>query len=282
MSGNLFAHPWSWLASCFGKPNRTDVPSSRGGPQGDRHESSVPLPPESPSPETEVIVDQLRAAMRHCNMGDDDPNSPLVIAFIHAIRHLGARTATSDRIAQESSNAVLGALRQAKKFTESEIERIRASSPTPGSYAFQQYAREMAKSAEAALVQRIRVFDYNTALLAVLILFGNSAAFYAIGRLQGGAAAYADMQGIQEGLIEFFGERFDETKATLPLLRWNSIIGALAECNLPGRTSRQDDRKFCDMRLWIEKAPPPVKRESELPLRDERSEVTKFFSHIFR
>lgn len=258
MSGNLFAHPWSWLASCFGKPNRTDVPSSRGGPQGDRHEGSVPLPPESPSPETEVIVDQLRAAMRHCNMGDDDPNSPLVIAFIHAIRHLGARTAASDRIAQESSNAVLGALQQAKKFTEGEIERIRASSPTPGSYAFLQYGREMAKSADAALVQRIRVFDRNTALLAVLILFGSSAAFYGIGRLQGGAAAYADMQGIQENLIGFFGERVNETKAMLSLLRWNSIIGALSRCENPGRSGIQDGRKFCNMPIWIEKAPPPT------------------------
>lgn len=259
MNGSLFAYLWSKFASCFGKSNRTDVPPPRGASPVDRHGGTASAPSQSALLETEVIVDQLRAAVRHCNMGNDDPIMPLITAFVHAIRHIGARTAASDRVAQESSNAIIGALLQAKKVTDGEIERIMFSVSATESDRIQRVGDAIARSADGALTRRVRVYDRNTALLAALILFMIASIACGCGFLLGEKVAYADVHETQHEMSNLFGERIDDTKEAIRLLRWNPMIASLAECTKPGRISVQDGRKSCSVQLWIEDSIPAVK-----------------------
>ncbi|MDQ2803827.1 MAG: hypothetical protein M3Y41_14555, partial [Pseudomonadota bacterium] len=206
--------------------------------------------------EAEQLVGELREAARRAGLQRDDPLMPLLTAFVHAIRYLGARTAASDRTVAGASQRISDALLLARQVADAEADRFLAKMAATEAATVERIATAIAHSADTALTRRVRVFDRNTALLAALTLVATAAACLGGGYWWGSSRATAAIRETEVGLQAAFNDGPQDALTWLDLMIWNPIRVSIGYCSQPGMTHLQDGRKECDVPLWIEKPKP--------------------------
>ncbi len=215
----------------------------------------APSPPDPSDAEVEKLLNELREAVRRAGVQRDDPMMPLLTALAHAIRFLGERTSRSDRIAQETSRQTIDTLLQGRRTADAETARFQAGLASTEADIIQRVGAAIARSADAALTRRVRVFDRNTALSAAATLFVTAAVCLGGGYWWGYHAAADDIHQTELGLRAAFDDGPATARMWLNLMRWNSLADALAHCHDPTTSTIEDGRRGCALPFWIEPAP---------------------------
>ena len=213
-------------------------------------------PPDPLVEEFEKLVGQLRDAARTAGVGRDDPMMPLLSAFAQMIRFIGTRTASSNKTVADASQRITDALLTAKSAADAERDRFQADLAAAEAATIQRVGNAIARSADAALTRRVRVFDRNTALLAALALVLTAGAGLGGGYWWGSSTANAGIHQTEAGLRAAFNESPADAAIWLDLMTWNRIRGGLAQCASANLITTQDGRRKCDVPLWIEKPQP--------------------------
>ena len=208
----------------------------------------------------EAAIDQLRHATRAAGVGRGDPMMPLLESLAQIIRFFGKRTADSDRTGTEASLRIVQALTLAKSTADAERRVFEASLATAQARTISDISSAIARSAEAALTRRVRVFDRNTTLIAVAVLFSMTGVCLTGGYWWGSSNALAGIHETEAGLRAAFANGPVNAKAWADLLEWNPIRESVERCNKPGFFSTEGGRKVCSISLWIEPPKPTTSR----------------------
>ena len=213
--------------------------------------------PGSAGAELEALLGELREAARAAGVQRDDPMMPLLAALARSIRFLAVRTAGSDRLATDASRRIVDAIAQSRQSADAEALRFRVGLAATEADTIQRIARGIAASADAALRQRVAVFDRNTALIAAAVLVGCILAAAAGGFWWGDRSAKATIHQTEWRLQAAFRQGEEGASLWAGLMEWNhDILGAIRQCR-GAATSVQDGRRACAVPLWIELSPGP-------------------------
>jgi hypothetical protein len=205
---------------------------------------------------TERLVAKLRDAARQAGLRRDDPMAPLVVGLIHTIRHLGERTARSDRITTIASRRIADVIGESRRAADAEAARFRLELSRVEADTVQRIAAAIVDTANVALTRRVRTLDRNSAYLAALALFAVAAVCLAGGERWGHSRAAASVYEAETALQSALLDGPDTARLWTQLMAWNDLRGSLTACNAaPARNHVQDGRRFCDVPLWIEKRP---------------------------
>lgn len=204
------------------------------------------------------LVARMRAAARQAGIDDDGPLTPLLEALMLTLTRLGSLTDRNARISLDHAAALAIALDQARQAADAETTRFQARLDAAKAETIRDVANHIARSADAALTRRVRVFDRNTALIAAAVLVGSILAATAAGYWWGDSSATAAIQETEAGLQAAFSNGPEAARDWLNLMTWNDPQQALAQCR-GDAVSIQSGRRGCMVPLWIEKpvAPPP-------------------------
>jgi hypothetical protein len=209
-------------------------------------------------PEMEELVARMRIAAREAGIDDDGPLTPLLDTLMLTLGRLGALTDRNARISTGHAEALAAVLTRARQSAEAETARFHASLESAKAETVRDVADHIARSADAALTRRVRVFDRNTALLAAAVLTGSILAALAGGYWWGSSSATAAFRVTEAGLQAAFADGPGAARDWLNLMTWNDPRQALARCR-GDAVAIQYGRRACGVPLWIEKpvtAPP--------------------------
>jgi hypothetical protein len=226
----------------------------------DGRSALAPVPVSKDATEdVEALIAELREAARHAGIQRDDPMMPLLTTLAHQIRFLANRTATSDRVARETSARIIDALQQSRQAADTEIARFQAGIAQTETVTIQRIADNIAKAADRALTRRVAVLQWQLVLGAAGILFFVAAGCLGGGYWWGRSTALASIHETETGLQVAFEAGAGAAQKWLDLMQWNSITQALGQCT-GAVVSMQSGRKACGVPLWIEPphpGPPP-------------------------
>ena len=217
--------------------------------------SVVPAAPD-PAVDVEALIAELREAARHAGIQRDDPMMPLLTTLAHQIRFLANRTATSDRVARETSAKIIDALQQSRQTADTEIARFQAGIAQTETATIQRIADNIAKAADLALTRRVAVLQWQLVLGAAGILFFVAASCLGGGYWWGRDTALAGIHETEAGLQVAFEAGAGAAQKWLDLMQWNNITDALSQCT-GSALSVQLGRKACTVPLWIGPPQPP-------------------------
>jgi hypothetical protein len=242
-----------WLVH---RPARSDPPAAAETqaalpPSDGKAMVAVPNPPDMAE-----LVARMRIAARHAGIDDDGPLTPLLDAIMLTLERLGALTDRNARITTEHAAALNTTLREARQSADAETQRFYASLEAAKAQTVRDVAHHIARSADAALARRVRVFDRNTALIAAAVLVGSILTACAGGYWWGSSTAFAAVQETEAGLRMAFNNGPHAAQTWLDLMLWNDPDQALAQCR-GSAVSIQTGRRACGVPLWIEKLPSP-------------------------
>jgi len=214
-------------------------------------------------PEMAELVARMRVAARHAGIDEDGPLTPLLEAFMLTLEQLSALTDRYARISTKHAAALDTALSLARQSANAETERFRASLEAAKAETVHDVAYHIARSADAALTRRVRVFDRNTALVATGVLVGSILVAVIGGYWWGDSSAEGAIRETEAGLQAAFNHGPKAARDWLDLMTWNDPENALAQCS-GNAISVQYGRRACMVPLWIEKLPsPPPPRTGE-------------------
>ena len=213
--------------------------------------ATIPHPPDMAE-----LVARMRIAARHAGIDDDGPLTPLLDAIMLTLERLGALTDRNARITTDHAAALDIALRDARQSADAETQRFYARLEAAKAQTVRDVAHHIARSADAALTRRVRVFDRNTALIAAAVLAGGILAAFGGGYWWGSSTALAAVRETEAGLQAAFNDGPHAARTWLDLMLWNDPDKALAQC-FGNAVSIQDGRRACGVPLWIEKLPSP-------------------------
>jgi hypothetical protein len=207
-----------------------------------------------------TLVAQMRIAARQAGIDDDGPLTPLLQAIILTLERLGTLTDRNARITTEHAIALATTLRDARQSADAETQRFYTSLEAAKANTVRDIAHHIARSADAALTRRVRVFDRNTALIAAAVLVSSILAACAGGYWWGNSSALATIHETEWRLQAAFRQGEQGASLWAALMEWNQdILGAIRQCS-GAATAIQDGRRGCQVPLWIEKppsSPPP-------------------------
>jgi hypothetical protein len=205
---------------------------------------------------TEQLIDELREAALQAGVRADDPIVPLLRGLVRAIRHVGERTARSDRIAMEASRRIAKVMSDSRHAADAEADRFRLELTRVETDTIQRIAAAIVETTNVAWTRRVRTFDRNTACLAALTIFAVASACLAGGIWWGQSQALASFHETEIALQAAFLDGPETARAWNQMISWNDLRGSLDACNAsPARIHLQDARRFCDVPLWIERLP---------------------------
>jgi hypothetical protein len=204
------------------------------------------------------LVARMRAATRQAGIDDDGPLTPLLEAFMLTLTRLGGLTDRNARISADHAAALVAALDQARQAADAETGRFHARLDAAKAETVRDVANHIARSADAALTRRVRVFDRNSALIAAAVLVGSILAAGLGGYWWGNSSATAAIHETEVGLQAAFNNGPTAARDWLNLMTWNDSEQALAQCH-GDSVVIQGGRRACTVPLWIEKpiSPPP-------------------------
>ncbi|MCB8884034.1 hypothetical protein ACELLULO517_27615 [Acidisoma cellulosilytica] len=220
--------------------------------------SPVPVSKDA-TEDVEALIAELREAARHAGIQRDDPMMPLLTTLAHQIRFLANRTATSDRVATETSARIIDALQQSRQAADTEIARFQAGIAETEAVTIERIADSIAKTADRALTRRVAVFQWQLVLGAAGVLVLVAASCLGGGYWWGRDNTLASVHETETGLQTAFEQGAGAAQKWLNLMQWNPITDALGQCT-GALVSMQDGRKACNVPLWIEPphpGPPP-------------------------
>lgn len=203
-------------------------------------------------PDMAELVGRMRATARQAGIDDDGPLTPLLEAFMLTLDRLGALTDRNARISTEHAAALAATLSHARRAADAETERFHAHLDAAKAETVRDVANHIARSADAALTRRVRVFDRNSALIAAAVLAGSILAALAGGYWWGDSNATAAVHETEAGLQAAFNGGPHAARDWLNLMTWNDPEQALAQCR-GNAVSIQFGRRACGVPLWIEK-----------------------------
>ena len=243
-----------------------------GAEHGRGHLGSATLAPadgrSAPSPvpvahdateDVETLITELREAARHAGIQRDDPMMPLLTTLAHQIRFLANRTATSDRVATETSARIIDALQQSRQAADTEIARFQARIAETEAVTIERIADSIAKTADRALTRRVAILQWQLVLGAAVVLFFVAASCLGGGYWWGRDDTLSSVHETETGLQTAFEDGAGAAQKWLNLMQWNNISFALGQCT-GAVVSMQSGRKACGVPLWIEPphpGPPP-------------------------
>lgn len=207
-------------------------------------------------PDMAELVARMRIAARQAGIDEDGPLTPLLDAIMLTLERLGALTDRNARITTEHAAALATALSLARQSANAETDRFYASLEAAKAETVRDVAYHIARSADAALTRRVRVFDRNAALIAAAVLVGGILAAFAGGYWWGNSSAEAAIRETEAGLQAAFNDGPKAARDWLDLMTWNDPENALAQCS-GNAISVQYGRRACMVPLWIEKLPSP-------------------------
>jgi hypothetical protein len=207
-------------------------------------------------PDMAELVARMRIAARQAGIDEDGPLTPLLEAIMLTLERLGALTDRNARITTEHAAALATALTLARQSANAETDRFYASLEAAKAETVRDVAHHIARSADAALTRRVRVFDRNTSLIAAAILVGGILGAFGGGYWWGSSSAQAAIRETEAGLQAAFNDGPLAARTWLDLMTWNDPTTALAQCR-GDAVSIQDRRRACMVPLWIEKSPSP-------------------------
>jgi hypothetical protein len=224
-------------------------------------QAALPPPDGATAPgETDMaeLVERMRAAARQAGIDDDGPLTPLLEALMLTLTRLGGLTDRNARISADHAAALAAALNQARQAADAETERFHARLDAAKAETVRDVANHIARSADAALTRRVRVFDRNSALIAAAVLVGSILAAGLGGYWWGNSSATAAIHETEVGLQAAFSDGPSAARDWLNLMTWNDPAQALAQCR-GDSILIQGGRRACTVPLWIEKpvGPPP-------------------------
>jgi hypothetical protein len=171
----------------------------------DGRSAASPVPVSKDATEdVEALIAELREAARHAGIQRDDPMMPLLTTLAHQIRFLANRTATSDRVATETSAKIIDALQQSRQAADTEIARFQAGIAQTETATIQRIADSIAKTADRALTRRVAVLQWQLVLgaagILVLVAAGCLGGGYWWGRDNTLASIHETETGLQDSL----------------------------------------------------------------------------------
>jgi hypothetical protein len=223
-------------------------------PDGQSGSPPVPVSKDAVE-EAEALIAELREAARHAGVQRDDPMMPLLTSLAHQIRFLANRTARSDRVATETSERIIDALRQSRQTADTEIARFQAGIKQAEAVTIRSIADDIARAADRALTRRVTILQWNriawAAAFLVCLTLGSLGGGYWWGR----DTTLSSIHETEAGLQVAFETSVGAAQTWLNLMQWNDIAGALAQCTGPA-VSIQSGRKACNVPLWTEPPQP--------------------------
>jgi len=204
------------------------------------------------------LVERMRTAAHQAGINDDGPLTPLLEAFMLTLTRLGGLTDRNAQISADHAAALAAALDQARQAADAETARFHARLDAVKAETIRDVAHHIARSADAALTRRVRVFDQNSALIAAAVLVGSILAAAAGGYWWGNNSATSAIRETEIGLQAAFNDGPTAAREWLNLMTWNDVIHSLSLCH-GDSISIQQGRRACMVPLWIEKpvSPPP-------------------------
>ena len=230
-------------------------PPDHDKPAAARTQAALPAPAVSGQPDMAELVAQMRIAARQAGIDDDGPLTPLLDAMMLTLERLGALTDRNARITTEHAAALSTALRDARQAADAETQRFYASLEAAKAKTVRDIADHIARSADAALTRRVRVFDRNTALTAAAVLAGGILIALGGGYGWGSLTALAGIHETEASLRVAFDNGPQAARTWLDLMLWNDPANALARCR-GSAVSIQGGRRACQVPLWIDPPPP--------------------------
>ena len=169
-----------------------------------------------------------------------------------ALERLAALNDRNARLGADHAAELRQILAVARQATDSETARFRAGLDATKTDLIHEIAGKIAKSADAALTRRVRVFDRNSALIAAGVLVVGL-----IGALGGGywwgSSDAASLHETETSLRTAFHDGPESARLWLDLMLWNNPDRALFHCS-GDAVFVQNGRKACKVPLWIEPA----------------------------
>jgi len=211
-----------------------------------------------------ALVARMRAAAREAGLDDDGPLTPLLQALALALEHLAALSDRNARRETEHKAELRQILTVARQASEAETACFRAGLDTTKTEVIREIAGKIAKSADAALTRRVRVFDRNSALITAGVLVVGLIGALGGGYWWGSRHADAAIYETEAGLRAAFEHGPEAARLWLNWMRWNDPKGALAQCS-GNALSRQGGRLGCMVPLWIEDAAPAGQSLNDTP-----------------
>lgn len=217
--------------------------------------------PKTPQPdpgdaEVEKLLAEMREAVRRAGIQRDDPMMPLLTALARSIRFMGERTSRSDTVAQETGTQIMQALLQSRQNANAEIARFQAGIASTEADTIQRVGSAIARSADAALTRRIKVFDRNTALCAAAALFIVAAGCLGGGYWWGRMSVTGQIDAAVNGAQIALGDRLVDAEALANLVKWNPMGQVLQGCrNGTNSVWLSDKRLACNLPVYIQ---PPL------------------------
>jgi hypothetical protein len=202
-------------------------------------------PPDGAAPgEADMAdpVERMRAAARQAGIDDDGPLTPLLEAFMLTLARLGGITDRNARVSADHAAALAAALDQARQAADAETARFHARLDAVKAETIRDVANHIARSADAALTRRVRVFDRNSALIAAAVLVGSILAAAAGGYWWGDSSATSAIRETEAGLQAAFNDGPTAARDWLNLMTWNNPERALAQCRGDAVSIRLEDR----------------------------------------
>lgn len=189
--------------------------------------SSQPDPGDA---EVEKLLAEMREAVRRAGIQRDDPMMPLLTALARSIRFMGEQTSRSDTVAQETGTQIMQALLQSRQNANAEIARFQAGIASTEADTIQHVGSAIARSADAALTRRIKVFDRNTALSTAAALFIVAAGCLGGGYWWGRMSVTGEIDATVNGAQIALGDHPVDAEALANLVKWNPMGQVLHEC----------------------------------------------------
>jgi len=181
-----------------------------------------------------------------------------------ALERLAALNDRNARLGADHAAELRQILAVARQATDSETARFRAGLDATKTEVIREIAGKIAKSADAALTRRVRVFDRNSALIAAGILVVGLTLSLAGGYWWGNSDATTAVHETEAGLQAAFSHGPEAGRLWLNWMRWNDPKGALAQC-YGNALSKQGGRLACMIPLWIEPAAPAGQSLNDTP-----------------
>jgi hypothetical protein len=219
--------------------------------------------------EMAALVARMRTAAREAGIDDDGPLTPLLEAIMLTLDHLGTATDRNERITTEHAAALTKTLGQARQSADAEAQRFYARLEAAKAETVRDIAQHIARSADAALTRRVRVFDRNTALIAAAILVGSILGAFGGGYWRGSSTANAAIHETETGLQAAFNQGSAICSTGIPLMV-PPVTAAQSRTGVASSAARAACPSAVASNKTASSHPPTTKRIPRLPVQEWR------------
>ncbi len=184
-----------------------------------------------------------------------DPLMPVIDAFAMTVLQLGGEQTALKEIGEATVKKFGKLLAEQREIVRAATDSASQQARNAEAQMLERIAEASAMAASNALSRRARALDCRAAAVVGLCI-AIAACVGAFGGYRAGYQAASTTISEEEAALRAgFQNGIDAADLWVDLMRWNDPRAALLNCRRPEEILMQNGRRFCRVRLWVEKPP---------------------------